>query len=103
MNNIRHNAIAGIIDVDNLSDQESYLHFAEWWNGEGMDFSFDDERRISLSMGELQAIVVAGIAADFIDLDECLQVVELMKESSRQRAESINQIRSAGANRHDSF
>ena len=39
-NDLRRNGIVGIIDVDGL--QPTSLHFAEWWNGEGFDVSFDD-------------------------------------------------------------
>ena len=43
----------------------------EWWNGEGIDFHFDDKPVLSLHMDELAQIVIASSAFGMIDLIDC--------------------------------
>lgn len=90
MNDMRRNGIVGIIEVDGL--QPTSVHFAEWWNGEGMDVCFDDGDVIKLHITQLQALVVMGLATEFVDMDEAMkQAVDLLGESAyrQQRLESI--------------
>lgn len=84
MSDIRRNGIVGVIEVDGLSKVS--LHFSEWWNGEGMDFQFNDEdKRISLHIDELRALATAALATGFIDLDEIAQEVQDINESAIRR------------------
>lgn len=90
MNDMRRNGIVGLIEVDGL--QPTAMHFAEWWNGEGFDVSFDDGDIIKLHLTQLQALVVMSIATDFVDVDEAMkQAADLIGESEyrQQRLESI--------------
>ena len=90
MNDMRRNGIVGLIEVDGL--QPTSVHFAEWWNGEGFDVSFDDGDVIKLHLTQLQALVVMSIATEFVDIDEAMkQAADLIGESEyrQQRLESI--------------
>lgn len=92
MNDMRRNGIVGVIEVDGL--QPTSVHFAEWWNGEGMDVCFDDGDVIKLHITQLQALVVMGLATEFVDMDEAVkQAADLIGESAyrQQRLESIRE------------
>lgn len=89
---MRRNGIVGIIEVDGL--QPTSVHFAEWWNGEGMDVCFDDGDVIKLHITQLQALVIMAIATEFVDVDEAMkQAADLIGESEyrQQRLESIRE------------
>ena len=94
LNDLRRNGIVGIIDVDGL--QPTSLHFAEWWNGEGCDYTFNhgekDERHVSLHMDDLEALVTAAIAGGFIDIDTCKEKAEELERASEERDERIRQF-----------
>lgn len=91
LNDLRRNGIVGIIEVDGL--QPTSLHFAEWWNGEGFDVSFDDGDVVKLHLTQLQALVTMAIATEFVDIEEAQnQAAELIKESE-YRASRIESIR----------
>ena len=92
MKNIRRNSITGIIESEGLSKVS--LHFAEWWNGEGMDFTFDEKRPISLHSEELSAIMVAALAVEMVDIGSILEEVVELKAESKRREEDIERIRS---------
>jgi len=44
MNNINRNATVGIINCGIL-ESDNYLHFAEWWSGEGLDFELTSGKK----------------------------------------------------------
>lgn len=92
MKNIRRNSITGIIESQGLT--EVSLHFSEWWNGEGMDFTIDDKKTISLHSEELHAIILAGLAAEMVDFDLLMdELYDLLKESEK-RERMIENMRS---------
>ena len=92
MKNIRRNSITGIIESEGLTNVS--LHFSEWWNGEGMDFNFDDKKFVSLHSEELSAIMVAALAAEMIDMGSVMEEVVEIKADSKRREEHIERIRS---------
>jgi len=97
MNDIRRTGTVGIIEYGHLgSDKTQYLHFAEWWNGEGCDYTFNhgekDERHVSLHMDDLEALVTAAIAGGLIDIDVCKEKAEELERASEERAERIRQF-----------
>jgi len=97
MNDIRKTGTVGVIEYEYLgTDKNQYLHFAEWWNGEGCDFTFNHgkkvERHISLHMDDLEALVTAAIACGFIDVDTCKEKAEELERASEERAERIRQF-----------
>ena len=92
MKNIRRNSITGIVEHKGLTDVS--LHFSEWWNGEGMDFTFDENKSISLHGEELHALIVAAMASEYIDMDSVKEDVDWMILESRRREKEIEEIRS---------
>jgi len=79
MSVIRKNGIVGIIEGDN-----AILHFSEWCSGEGLDLtlidSTDTVQRFHLNLDELHSVVIAALAANMIDLDECIIRAEELKK-----------------------
>lgn len=97
MNDIRRNGIIGLIEYETPSANynQQYCHFSEWWNGEGIDFTFSDkngERRISLHLDDITALVTAAIASDFVDIDYCNNKAAELNASSKKRAQDILDI-----------
>lgn len=92
MKNIRRNSITGIIESEGLTKVS--LHFSEWWNGEGMEFTFDEKPPISLHSEELRALMTAALAAEMIDIGSILEEVVEIKADSKRREEDIERIRS---------
>ena len=94
--NIRRNAIVGIIEDTDLSDETS-LHFSEWWNGEGFDFHFDQgtkrESRIALTCTQIRMLATAAHAAGYLDLDEIEEKSQELLSESRKRARRIEKFR----------
>lgn len=41
---------------DHMAKDDSFIQVTEWANGEGWDVAFDNNRHISLTFGELDAI-----------------------------------------------
>ena len=93
MKNIRRNSITGIIESEGLTNVS--LHFTEWWNGEGMDFTFDEKKVISLHSEELKALMVAALAAEMVDIGSVMEEVVEIKADSKRREEEIERIRSS--------
>lgn len=93
---IRHNNMAGVYrEEDDMTNVD--IHFAEWWNGEGLDFTLTDGKRISLSTDELKALAVIAIATKMVDIKDCLSAAEEMLKQSAQRDADIERIRSSKA------
>lgn len=91
MKNIRKNSMTGIMETEGLSNVS--LHFSEWWNGEGMDFTFDANKRITLHVDEIHVLVVSALAAGYIDMDAVNLDVESMNMESRNREQMLQRIR----------
>ncbi len=92
MKNIRRNSITGIVETTGLTDVS--LIFSEWWNGEGVDFTFDDKMRISLHLDEIRALFVAMVATEMVDLDEVINDAYDMRRDSAERERLIEDFRS---------
>ena len=91
MNNLRKNSITGIIESQGIT--ETSLHFSEWWNGEGMDFTFDENKRINLHIDEIHSLMVAVVASEMIDIGSVMEDVANLKVESKKREEDIERIR----------
>ena len=93
MQNIRKDSTVGIIEKDDIFGKFS-LHFSEWWNGEGMDFTFDEKKVISLHSEEMKALMVAALAAEMVDIGSVMEEVVEIKADSKRREQEIERIRS---------
>lgn len=94
MNNIRKNGQVGIIEYSPLiEDKDSYLHFSEWWNGEGLDFNFNDAVKFSLNLDDIAALVTAAIATGYVDVKECKKRAKELIASSEGRRNQIDTFR----------
>jgi hypothetical protein len=89
--NLRKDAMVGLYEYVGLND--GYVHFSEWWNGEGFDLDFGNDKRISLHMDELNALVSICIATNYIDIDECKENAQEMISQSEDRKEKIEAIK----------
>ena len=94
MKNIRRNSVTGIVEIDSFGEKGVSLHFAEWWNGEGVDFTFDEKKFIHLHLDEIHALMVAVIGAEMVDLDTVISDAYDMRRDSADREERIRNIRS---------
>lgn len=92
MKNIRRNSITGIVETSGLTDVS--LHFAEWWNGEGVDFTFDEKNFIHLHLDEIHTLFVAMVATEMVDLDEVINDAYDMRRDSAERERLIEDFRS---------
>jgi hypothetical protein len=92
MKNFRNDSITGIYESEGLSRVS--LHFSEWWNGEGMDFTFDEKSPISLHSEELRALMVSAIVTGMVDIGMVMEDVSEMKRETKERNASIEAIRS---------
>lgn len=89
MSDFRKNGIVGIIEQDSVQ-----LHFSEWWNGEGADFTFTRSKKdkiYSFHLDELHAIMVASKLMDMIDFDEIQKDVDHILKENKQREETLKQ------------
>jgi hypothetical protein len=92
MKNIRRNSITGIVEHKGLTDVS--LHFSEWWNGEGVDFTFDEEKYIHLHLDEIHALFVAMVATEMVDMDEVINDAYDMRRDSAERDRMMENFRS---------
>jgi hypothetical protein len=92
MKNFRNDSITGIYESEGLS--RISLHFNEWWNGEGMDFTFDEKKPISLHMEELHAMMVSALVIGLVDIGRVMEDVAEMKRETKERNAAIEAIRS---------
>jgi hypothetical protein len=92
MKNFRNNSISGIYESEGLS--RISLHFNEWWNGEGMDFTFDEKKPISLHMEEIHAMMVSALVIGLVDIGSVMEDVAEMKQETKERNAAIEAIRS---------
>lgn len=80
---LRKNGISGIIETE--CTEKVKLHFSEWWNGEGMDFTFtvkkQPDKTFSLSLEEMAALVSAAMAVGMIDMEEIDENVQRLNRS----------------------
>jgi hypothetical protein len=91
MKNFRNDSITGIYESEGLSRVN--LHFSEWWNGEGMDFTFDEKKPISLHMEEIHALMVSALVVGMVDIGRVMEDVSEMKRETKERKAAIEAIR----------
>lgn len=97
MNDIRKTGTVGVIEYEHLSlDKTQYLHFSEWWNGEGMDFTFNHgkkiEKNVSLHLDDIQALMTACIATGMVDVEFCQKEADEIIRSSKERENRIKEF-----------
>lgn len=91
MNDIRANGIVGIIQVGD--DDKDYIHFSEWWNGEGLDICFNTDLnkdiKLSLHIDELHALAVAMVISKYINIEDVEEEVERTIEDIKKRKRTM--------------
>lgn len=92
---VRRNAINGVFQYSALSDGE--VNFQEWWNGEGLDFSFTSdnwktEKKVSLHSDEILALCAAAVVSNFIDLDDIRDSVAVIESKVKKRKAQIKEF-----------
>ena len=95
MNNINRNATVGIIDCGN-HESDNYLHFAEWWSGEGLDFELTSGKktqRFQLHIDEMTALVTAAIATGMVDVDDCVSRAKELNEKSEAKQKFVQALK----------
>mgnify|MGYP003344549972 CR=1 FL=1 len=97
---IRNNSIVGIVEINNISPDDAHqkLHFSEWWNGEGLDVTISsdssgDEKRISLHLDEMHALVVSFILAGTVDIKDAMKDAKGIAQKSKEKRDDIKRIR----------
>jgi len=94
MKNLRNNSITGIYESnDGLSDVS--IHFSEWWNGEGMDFTFNEKKNVSLHIDELHGMFACAVASGMVDLEEVIRESAELKDRSKEREEALEILKKA--------
>jgi hypothetical protein len=90
MNDVRDNAIVGVISFED-SLVPVTLHFSEWWNGEGLDANFVNEagKTISLHMDEIEALVVAAKIVGLIDFKSIKKRVKQVRKEADKYKEGL--------------
>lgn len=93
MKNIRRNSLSGIVETELFGVKNVSLHFAEWWSGEGVDFAFDENKKVSLGLDEIHALFVAMVATEMVDVDSVINDAYDMRRETADREEHIEAIR----------
>ena len=93
MKNIRRNSLSGIVETESFGEKNVSLHFAEWWNGEGVDFTFDENKKFSLHLDEIHALFVAMVATEMVDMDSVINDAYDMRRETADREAHIETIR----------
>jgi len=78
MNTMRINGQVGMIE------DPTTLHFSEWWNGEGIDFTFGDneDKHISLHQTELESLFIATIASGYLDTKDLIKQAKKLRKTA---------------------
>ena len=94
MSDIRDNAIVGMINFEDAMVPAS-LHFSEWWNGEGMDVNFTNDRQkiISLHSDEIEALVVAAKIVGLINFKSIKRRVKQVQKETQERKQHLKNVR----------
>lgn len=91
MNDIRANGIVGIVQVGD--DDKDFIHFSEWWNGEGLDIYFNTDLnkdiKLSLHIDELHALAVAMVISKYINIEDVTKEVEQTIEDIKKRKRTM--------------
>ena len=84
--------MTGVLE-DEFLDEKNTLHFSEWWNGEGLDLMFSDDKRVSLSLSEIRLLVTALYLTEYVDFEECKDNANYVAAKSAERERKIVQMR----------
>lgn len=91
MNDIRNNGIVGVVQVGD--DDKDFIHFSEWWNGEGLDIylntNSNKDIKLSLHIDELHALAVAMVISKYINIEDLEEEVERTIEDIKKRKKSM--------------
>jgi hypothetical protein len=90
--NLRKDTISGTLIKETIAGDRLQCVFHEWWNGEGIDFQFDNDPIISLSIDQLQCVAAAVKVMGFIDTDMVDDDVSRLKDSWKQYKNYIRSI-----------
>lgn len=76
--------LVGLVEYKGI--EKVSIHFAEWWNGEGLDFTFldekgVDEKRLSLHGEEMKVLAAVMVKSGYIDIDEVKELAESIKSA----------------------
>lgn len=88
---LRKDTTSGIIEKEGLSGDDVSCVFHEWWNGEGIDFHFD-EKIVQLSITEMHCIAAAMSVLEMVDRDEVREDVRRMKQSWNDRNQIVRHM-----------
>lgn len=94
MNNFRENGIVGVLEFeDNIVPVT--LHFSEWWNGEGIDYNFINERGkfVSLHMDEIESLVVAAKLTGLISFKTIKKKVKKVRKETETRNQELQNFK----------
>ena len=87
MNDIRNNGIVGVVQVGD--DDKDFIHFSEWWNGDGLDICLNTysnkDIKLSLHIDELHALAVAMVISKYINIEDVEEEVERTIEDIKKR------------------
>lgn len=91
---LRSNGMSAVIQKG-----EYGIHAAEWWNGEGADFTFESKetdriitKRIDLHFDEIENLITAAIAMGFVDIDTCNKKAKAMKKQNLKSQKTIKKL-----------
>lgn len=97
MNDIRRTAAVGIIETEGL-DSTVTVHFSEWWNGEGMDFTLHRSNNEIVHFGvhldEIHAIATAAAAVGMIETDRVQEAADHLNAQGKRRAARVAEFAS---------
>jgi len=88
----RKNTISGEYLGDDIIDT-SFI-YQEWWNGEGFDFSFYDEKgnitkTLSLHLLEIEAIASIGVFHNFLGIEDIQEKVTKLKRKQKEYEDKL--------------
>lgn len=79
---VRKDTVSGIIEMSDLFNVN--CHFSEWWNGEGVDFTFtegDKEETVRLDMAKFHCIVAVASYLGMVSKEDIRDTVGKLRGS----------------------
>lgn len=94
MIDVRDNGIVGVLEFEDNTVPVT-LHFSEWWNGEGMDCNFLNEKGkfISLHMDEIETLVVAAKLTGLISFKSLKKKVKKVQKETETRKQELQNFK----------
>lgn len=94
---LRTNSMTAVIQTNDNTG----IHATEWWNGEGIDFTFDFKensniltKRIELHIDEIADLVTIAIAMGYVDIKECTKNAKKMQKENAKSQKTIKKLSS---------